>query len=72
MAGQKISDWYSPHVTRRAINDKAEAILDEMRVMVRQGSRWTITSDVDTFLRQKLIQVSTFYQIIYRKESGWL
>ena len=72
MAGQKISDWYSPHVIRQAINDKAEAILDEMRVMVRQGSRWKIMSDVDTFLRQKLMQVSTFYQIIYRKESGWL
>ena len=72
MAGQKISDWYSLHVTRRAINDKSNALWDEMQSMVRQGARWTIRSNVDTFLRQKLMQVSTFYQIIYRKESGWL
>jgi hypothetical protein len=59
---------YSAHLT---INDMNNAVYAKMEAAIRQGSHRAIRGDVDMFLEQKLVQVSTFYQIIHRKESGW-
>ena len=54
-----------------AINDVANAACAKIEAAIRQGSHRAIRGDVDMFLEQKLAQVSTFYQIVYRKDSGW-
>jgi hypothetical protein len=59
---------YSAHLT---INDMNNAVYAKMEAMIRQDCHQSIRGDVEMFLQQKLVQVSTFYQIMYRKESGW-
>ncbi len=60
---------YSAHLT---INGMNNAVYAKMEAMIRQGSHWSIRGDVDMFLQQKLVQVSTFYQIMYEKNLAGL
>jgi len=60
------------YTTHFAINDMANAVYAKMEAMIRHDSHWLIRGDVETFLRQKLVQVSTFYQIMYEKNLAGL
>jgi hypothetical protein len=71
MVRQKTGDRYMQRVTCRRINDMANSIVDGMELTIRRIETIRPIRAVQAALGEGARQISTFYQVVYRKESGW-
>jgi hypothetical protein len=71
MVRQKTGGRYMQGITRRRINDMANSIVDGMELTIRRIETIRPIRAVQTALGEGARQIIAFYQVVYRKESGW-